>query len=131
MKDANLEQEEEDVAAPAPAPAPAPADTATAPQLPPSIATLRVAELKEQLAWRGQSQSGKKDELALRLQKTYYQQYKSTTLAAVKAVIDSASCLYLPGGNPYRLLDALREGGTRTKARFILFFVSVVARRQF
>lgn len=70
---ADQEDEEDDgaapAAAPAPAPVPAPAATTVAPQLPPSIATLKVADLKEHLAWRGLSLSGKKEELNARLQK--------------------------------------------------------------
>ena len=52
------------------------------------------------------------------LSKTYSQSYKPADLDAVTAALDEASLLYLPGGNPYTLLEALRsEVGSRVWAR--------------
>ena len=47
-------------------------------------------------------------QLATRLERSFFQSYEPADVAAVKEVIDRASLLYLPGGNPFRLLDALR-----------------------
>lgn len=47
--------------------------------------------------------------LATRLERSFFQSYEPADVQAVKQVIDGASLLYLPGGNPFRLLDALRE----------------------
>ena len=61
----------DDAAAPATVPAAAPGGDAlpVPPILPASIATLKVAELKEHLLWRGCATNGLKAELATRLQK--------------------------------------------------------------
>jgi hypothetical protein len=39
----------------------------------------------------------------------YVQRYEDTNLTRVKQVLDRASLLYLPGGEPYSLLDALKH----------------------
>ena len=48
-------------------------------------------------------------QLAPKLQPNHHQYYVPVSIDEVKDVIDKASLLYLPGGNPYKLLDALRS----------------------
>ena len=55
-------------------------------------------------------QEGNQMQLAMRLERSFHQRYELASVASVARVIDRASVLYLPGGNPYRLLDALRKG---------------------
>ena len=43
-------------------------------------------------------------------QATYKQDYRPASLEVVLAALDAADLLYLPDGNPYTLLDALRTG---------------------
>lgn len=48
-------------------------------------------------------------QLAPNLLRSHHQHYVPVEIDEVKQAIDRASVLYLPGGNPYTLLDALRS----------------------